>query len=162
VTQPLANTGSLADERALVVPTGGEDPCVGSLRGGGVSCGASRQARAERASLTSAAMSSEASATNARTLASNEAAADRYAERQPAAAPAALLAFLDAIAGSLPPGGRVLEIGSATGHDAALLEARGLRVHRTDAARAFVEQLRSRGLEAEILNVIWVQVVCSG
>ena len=100
-------------------------------------------------------MSSEASATNARTLASNEAAADRYAERQPAAAPAALLAFLDAIAGSLPPGGRVLEIGSATGHDAALLEARGLRVHRTDAARAFVEQLRSRGLEAEILSVIY-------
>jgi SAM-dependent methyltransferase len=99
-------------------------------------------------------MSSEASESNARTLASYEAAADRYAERQPAATPTELLAFLDAIAGSLPPSGRVLEIGSATGHDAALLEARGLRVHRTDATRAFVEQLRSRGLQAEILNVI--------
>ncbi len=99
-------------------------------------------------------MSSEVTGTNAVTLASYEAAADRYAAHQPAVAPVELLAFLAAMAGLLPAGGRVLEIGSATGHDAALLEARGLSVHRTDATGAFVEQLRSRGLEAEILNVI--------
>ena len=99
-------------------------------------------------------MSSEATGTNAVTLASYQAAADRYAASQPAAAPLELLSFLDAIAGLLPAGGRVLEIGSATGHDAALLEARGLRVHRTDATGAFVERLRSQGFEAEILNVI--------
>ena len=88
------------------------------------------------------------------TVASYEAAADLYAARQPPAPPVALLAFLDAIARLVPAGGRILEIGSATGQDAALLQARGLRVHRTDAAGAFVKQPRLQGFEAEILNVI--------
>jgi SAM-dependent methyltransferase len=91
---------------------------------------------------------------NVATLASYEAAADLYVAHQPPTAPAALLTFLDAIAELLPNGGRVLEIGSATGQDAALLEARGLRVRRTDATVAFVKRLRSQGVEAEILNVV--------
>lgn len=64
------------------------------------------------------------------------------------------MTFLDGIAGRLPPAPRVLEIGSGTGQDADLLEARGLSVRRTDAARAFVDQLRGRGLTADVLNVI--------
>jgi SAM-dependent methyltransferase len=91
---------------------------------------------------------------NVTTLASYEAAADLYVAHQPPTAPAALLTFLDAIAELLPNGGRVLEIGSATGQDAALLEARGLRVRRTDATGGFVKRLRSLGVEAEILNVV--------
>jgi SAM-dependent methyltransferase len=91
---------------------------------------------------------------NVTTLGSYEAAADLYVAHQPPTAPAALLTFLDAIAELLPNGGRVLEIGSATGQDAVLLEARGLRVRRTDATGGFVKRLRSQGVEAEILNVV--------
>ncbi len=96
----------------------------------------------------------DASETNAATLAAYQAAADLYAQKEPAAAPTELLAFLDVLATLVAPGGSVLEIGSATGRDAMILEARGLRVSRTDATRAFVETLRAQGLTAAVLNVI--------
>ncbi len=48
--------------------------------------------------------------------------------------------------------GVVLEIGSAGGRDALELEARGLTVRRTDVTPAFVELMRSRGHEAELLD----------
>ncbi len=48
----------------------------------------------------------------------------------------------------------MLEIGSATGRDAAVLEARGLKVRRTDATPAFVDRLRADGVAADVLNVI--------
>ena len=92
-------------------------------------------------------------ASNARTLAAYEAAAELYA-RARYATPDGLLRFMDDLAAALAPGASVLEIGTATGHDADLLEARGLRVHRTDATNAFVTALRARGLEADVLNVI--------
>jgi protein-L-isoaspartate O-methyltransferase len=96
----------------------------------------------------------EPSETNATTLASYEAGSDLYAQRWQPNDPARLFTFLDVIAGLLPPAARVLEIGTGTGHDADLLEQRGLSVRRTDAARAFVNQLRGRGLTADVLNVI--------
>lgn len=98
-------------------------------------------------------MAREVSETNATTLASYETAAELYIQHQ-SPVTREQLAFLDAVAQSLPNRGRVLEIGSATGQDAALLEDRGLTVRRTDATRAFVERLRSRGHEAEVLNVV--------
>ncbi len=45
------------------------------------------------------------------------------------------------------------------GRDALLLEQRGLRVARTDAARAFVEMLRVDGHDAQLLNVITDPVI---
>ncbi|MFC7497385.1 MULTISPECIES: methyltransferase domain-containing protein [unclassified Nocardioides] len=48
--------------------------------------------------------------------------------------------------------GRVLEIGSASGRDAAALEAAGLGVRRTDVAPAFVEMLRADGHHADLLD----------
>jgi 2-polyprenyl-3-methyl-5-hydroxy-6-metoxy-1,4-benzoquinol methylase len=61
-------------------------------------------------------------------------------------------AELDWLAGAVGPGGRVLEIGSAGGRDAVALEERGLTVRRTDVTPAFVELMRSRGYEAEVLD----------
>jgi SAM-dependent methyltransferase len=61
-------------------------------------------------------------------------------------------AELDWLASVLPPGGRVLEIGSAGGRDALALEERGLVVRRTDVTPAFVELMRSRGHDAELLD----------
>jgi len=92
--------------------------------------------------------------TNARTLAAYQAAAEVYERAEAAVNPPALTAFLDAFSDRLPAGTTVLEFGSATGRDAALLERRGLRVHRTDATMAFVDRLRARGLNAEPLNVL--------
>jgi len=61
-------------------------------------------------------------------------------------------AELDAFADAVGSGGAVLEIGSAGGRDALQLEARGLSVRRTDVTPAFVELMRSRGYDAELLD----------
>lgn len=53
----------------------------------------------------------------------------------------------------LPPGAEVLEVGSGPGLHARHLEERGLRVRRTDGARAFVERLRAQGHTADLLDV---------
>ncbi len=98
--------------------------------------------------------------TNERTLAAYEAAAERYvaAERYAAADSAAvappLAHFLAAFAEAVGPGGSVLEIGSATGRDAAFLEGHGLAVQRSDATEAFVARLRAAGADAWILNAL--------
>ncbi len=59
---------------------------------------------------------------------------------------------LDAFAGAVGAGGRVLEIGSAGGRDALALEEHGLAVRRTDVTPAFVELMRSRGYDADVLD----------
>ena len=46
----------------------------------------------------------------------------------------------------------MLEIGSAGGRDAIQLEERGLTVRRTDVTPAFVELMRSRGYDADVLD----------
>jgi SAM-dependent methyltransferase len=61
-------------------------------------------------------------------------------------------AELDWFAGRVGAGGSVLEIGSAGGRDAIQLEERGLTVRRTDITPAFVELMRSRGYDAEVLD----------
>ena len=74
---------------------------------------------------------------NRRTLAGYETHADRYlADR--GTAPAELHELYDRLA-ELAPGGTVLELGSGPGACALELEARGLRVRRTDATVAFVD-----------------------
>ena len=55
----------------------------------------------------------------------------------------------------LPPGARVLEIGSGAGRDAAALEAAGLRVRRTDVTPAFVELMRADGYDADVLDPLF-------
>lgn len=49
--------------------------------------------------------------------------------------------------------GRVLELGSGPGWDALHLEARGVRVTRSDATGAFLTRLRAAGHEALHLGV---------
>jgi 2-polyprenyl-3-methyl-5-hydroxy-6-metoxy-1,4-benzoquinol methylase len=61
-------------------------------------------------------------------------------------------AGLDSYASAVGAGGTVLEIGSAGGRDAIALEERGLKVRRTDVTPAFVELMRSRGYDADLLD----------
>jgi SAM-dependent methyltransferase len=85
------------------------------------------------------------------TLASYEAAAHRY--RDHSVAPGeSLLALLDRVA-RLVGSGEVLELGSGPGREALYLERLGLRVHRTDASRAFVEMMREDGFDARLLDI---------
>lgn len=62
-----------------------------------------------------------------------------------------VLGYLDRFAAAAG-GGHVLELGSGPGTDADHLEARGIRVERTDATTAFVERLRARGHSARLLD----------
>jgi SAM-dependent methyltransferase len=69
-----------------------------------------------------------------------------------AAMPDGVAEEVRALADALGAGGRVLEIGSASGRDAAALEAAGLVVRRTDVTPAFVDLLRESGAEADLLD----------
>jgi cyclopropane fatty-acyl-phospholipid synthase-like methyltransferase len=55
---------------------------------------------------------------------------------------------------SLPHDAKILEIGSATGRDAAYIESLGYTVETTDAFDAAVEYLLSHGFNARKLNVL--------
>jgi len=62
--------------------------------------------------------------------------------------------WVDKVLGFVPEYGRVLELGSGYGRDAAYMESRGFEVLRTDAAKGFVDLLRSQGHRAEKLNAL--------
>lgn len=55
---------------------------------------------------------------------------------------------------SLNPEAKILEIGSATGRDARIIEEKGFYVEKTDATRGFVELLQKDDSNARTLNVI--------
>ena len=88
---------------------------------------------------------------NELTLATYEQAAEVFRESIPKE-PNHLL--IDLVAEQIPPGARVLEIGSGTGRDAVELERRGFVVRRTDAAVAFVEMMRADGHQADRLDAL--------
>lgn len=90
----------------------------------------------------------------ARTLAAYEAGAGRYIDDLAPEPPEHARAWLSRFAASLPTSAAVLEIGSGPGRDAASLEACGLTVQRTDAARAFVDRLIDQGHSARVCNVL--------
>jgi SAM-dependent methyltransferase len=99
-----------------------------------------------------AALGAEADPVDA-TLAAYQHGAAQYLQARRKPGPA-LTAFLDRLA-ALTAGGNVLEIGSGPGWDADYLEARGVRVTRTDATQAFVDQQRAAGHDARLLDVRW-------
>jgi len=88
------------------------------------------------------------------TLRSYEASAREYDKLVDAHRPAHIMRALRQLVEAVPPGGRVLEIGSGTGRDADVLESLGLVVRRTDATQAFVDLMAERGRHAELLNVV--------
>jgi len=85
------------------------------------------------------------------TIRSYDATAAEYAA-EAAAMPAWIAEEVDAFVAGLGGAGRALEIGSGGGRDARELERRGISVRRTDVSRGFVELLRARGFEADLLD----------
>ena len=96
--------------------------------------------------------------TNRATLEAYERAADSYVAGTSTTPPPHLSSLLDRMGELLPPPASLLEIGSATGRDADLLEGRGYAVQRTDAASSFVSLSRQRGLRVDRLNVLTEEV----
>ncbi|MEP6797026.1 MAG: hypothetical protein ABI890_02710, partial [Lapillicoccus sp.] len=95
----------------------------------------------------------ESATANERTLAAYEAHAQTYRDQTAGPVRPACQTFLAELAAGAPAG-LILEIGSADGRDALVLEGLGRRVRRTDATRAFVDLLRLDGHEADVLNVL--------
>lgn len=85
------------------------------------------------------------------TVRAYDATAAEYAA-EAAAMPAWVATEIDAFVTGLGGSGRVLEIGSGGGRDALELEERGISIRRTDVAKGFVELLRARGFEADLLD----------
>jgi SAM-dependent methyltransferase len=85
------------------------------------------------------------------TVRAYDASATDYLERTQEL-PAAIASAIGRFVRVVPPGSRVLEVGSGSGRDALALEQAGLSVRRTDITPAFVDLLRARGQVAERLE----------
>lgn len=85
------------------------------------------------------------------TVASYDESAEAYRDQAPDESEENLAA-LDRFVAALPAGARVLEIGSGSGRDAAVMESRGVSVRRTDITPGFVRLLRAEGLEADLVD----------
>ncbi|MEZ5095079.1 MAG: methyltransferase domain-containing protein [Nocardioides sp.] len=85
------------------------------------------------------------------TVAAYDAAAEEY-HQGTQELPVSVVEVLDRFVRLLPPGGRVLEIGSGGGRDAEAMEARGAVVRRTDITAGFVRLLHEQGYAADLLD----------
>ncbi|MEO0036026.1 MAG: hypothetical protein RLZZ501_2049, partial [Pseudomonadota bacterium] len=61
--------------------------------------------------------------------------------------------WIDAALEGLSPTARLVEIGSAFGRDAGYIQGKGYRIETTDAAEAFVAELRRRGFPARVFDL---------
>jgi 2-polyprenyl-3-methyl-5-hydroxy-6-metoxy-1,4-benzoquinol methylase len=96
---------------------------------------------------------------NRRTVAAYENYARRYAANvspQPSESGASALRRL---AGMMPSGGHVLDIGSGPGWDADFLERLGVRIHRTDVTESFRAFQAERGQQVEALDLLTDEIV---
>lgn len=91
---------------------------------------------------------------NAMTIASYNQAFRAYAAKTPATASSEFTDWMQHAVANAPEHPHTLELGSATGRDAAYLESIGCAVQRTDASVAFVESLRRGGANAVVLNAL--------
>jgi 2-polyprenyl-3-methyl-5-hydroxy-6-metoxy-1,4-benzoquinol methylase len=90
-----------------------------------------------------------------RTIQSYEKSVREYARKVSARQrPRAFANALRRMVKHVPPGGLVLEVGSATGRDADFVESLGARVRRTDATQAFLDLQAERGKYGERLNLL--------
>lgn len=91
---------------------------------------------------------------NAQTISAYDLHVQRYIDGTPHEVSGAVKEWLDRALAGLPHDARILELGSGFGRDAAYLRRLGYQVRCTDAAPAFVEALRARGIPASTLNAV--------
>ena len=100
------------------------------------------------------ATASEELARNRATVAGYDACAASYAAETDHAPTPDHVEALERFVASVGIGGRVLEVASGPGWDADRLEAKGLRVRRTDLSEGFIAFQRERGRAVDRLDLI--------
>jgi cyclopropane fatty-acyl-phospholipid synthase-like methyltransferase len=88
------------------------------------------------------------------TLITYERGVETYAKNTRGDISDSLKQYLDHILTQIPPGAKILEIGSATGRDATYIESRGYDITRSDAVKGFVTKMQNDGYEAIQFNVL--------
>jgi len=91
---------------------------------------------------------------NEETLRSYQENFSKYLDRTPQAVNGEWMLWLDEVCSEIKIGDDVLEIGSAFGRDAAYIENKGFSVQRTDAFKGAIEYLKSKGYDAQTLDIL--------
>ncbi len=94
------------------------------------------------------------SESNELTIQSYESHVQEYIDGSPKDVSGSMKEWLDGSIAGLPIDARILELGSASGRDAAYLQNLGYTVDCSDAAQSFVELLQQRGFNARKLIAI--------
>lgn len=91
---------------------------------------------------------------NKKTIESYEASIHEYIQNTPNKRGAVVEDWIDKSIQTLKLDAKILEIGSAYGRDAKIIEEKGLYVEKTDATKGFVDLLIKEDPTAHILNII--------
>lgn len=91
---------------------------------------------------------------NRKTIESYEAGINLYIQSTPDKRGGVVENWIDRSVENLKPNARILEIGSANGRDAKIIEEKGFYVVKTDATKGFVELLQEDDPNARMLNII--------
>ena len=92
--------------------------------------------------------------TNKKTIESYELGINDYIQNTPNKRGAAVEYWIDKSIQNLNPDAKILEIGSAYGRDAKIIEEKGFCVEKTDATKGFVDILQKDDPTARVLNII--------
>lgn len=92
--------------------------------------------------------------TNELTIAAYEKHINEYTSGSPQVVDGHVKKWIDASLSNVAKNAQILEIGSGTGKDADYIESLGYTLERTDATRAFVDLLISKGHAARVFNAI--------
>ncbi len=91
---------------------------------------------------------------NNRTIESYNAHIQEYMDSTPHEVSGVVKEWIDRTFSDIAKDARILEFGSAFGRDATYLEKQGYQVMCTDATPAFVDLLRQKGFNSDVLNAI--------
>lgn len=92
--------------------------------------------------------------TNKRTIESYEQGVNEYIQHTPSKRGGVVEGWIEKSLASLQLDAKILEIGSAYGKDAKIIEEKGFYVEKTDATKGFVELLKKDDSNARIFNII--------
>lgn len=91
---------------------------------------------------------------NQKTITAYNSSAEEYITHTPNTRNVDILNWIARSVQSFHPTAKILEIGSATGVDAAILENMGFDVEKTDAAESFVSILQKKDPSARLFNIL--------
>ena len=91
---------------------------------------------------------------NKKTIESYELGINEYIQNTPSKRGEVVEDWIEKSTRDLEPDAKILEIGSAYGRDAKIIEEKGLHVEKTDATKGFVDILRKDDPSAHVLDIL--------